>query len=101
MSKYYNAFPEAWRQEKNLIQKTGQGTRRWSKSEIKELLSTGKVKGYEVHHINNVANNHSMAGNPNNIKFVRGRAEHIAEHGGHFANPTAGPLIDRATLAGL
>ena len=93
------AVREAWKQELNLIKKTGRGTRSWTKKEIAEMKLRGKVKGYEGHHINNVANNPKLAGNPNNIKFVKGRTEHLAEHNGNFANPTKGKLINRTNLA--
>jgi hypothetical protein len=39
------------------------------------LLETGKVKGYEGHHINDVNNNPNMAGDSRNIDFVKGRQE--------------------------
>jgi len=36
-----------------------------------------------------------MAMNPNNVKFVKGRAAHLKEHFGNWLNKTTGPLIDR------
>ena len=89
------AVRDAWKQEQQLVKETGQGTRPWTKAEKKELLETGKVKGYEGHHINNVNNNPDLARNPDNIKFVKGRAEHLEEHSGNFRNPTSGDLINR------
>jgi hypothetical protein len=89
------AVKKAWKQEQDLVNKTGRGTRNWTKPELQELKTTGKVKGYEGHHINNVANNPKLAGNPDNIKFVKGRKEHLDEHGGSFQNSTSGPLIQR------
>lgn len=71
------------------------GTGPWTKAEKKELLETGKVKGYQGHHVNSVKDNAEMAGNPDNIKFVKGRTDHLAEHGGNFRNPTYGNLISR------
>ncbi|MBQ9100985.1 MAG: hypothetical protein IJY54_06375 [Paludibacteraceae bacterium] len=53
-SQRIKAVKQAWKDEKNLVEKTGRGTRLWNKSEKKELLETGKVKGYEGHHINSV-----------------------------------------------
>ena len=88
------AVKDAWKAEKELVEKTGQGTRKWSKSEIKELLETGKVKGYEGHHINNVKDHPELAGNPNNITFVN-KSEHLSKHGGDFRNETHGKLLDR------
>jgi hypothetical protein len=59
------------------------------------------VKGFEGHHINSVKGNDlKMAADPNNIKFVEGRAGNLAEHGGNFQNETSGPLIDRIAKLG-
>jgi RHS repeat-associated protein len=88
----------AWKEEAEMVRRTGAGTRNWSPPEINELLRTGKVKGYEGHHINDVHTNPLMASIPDNIKFVRGRktsTEHISEHRGDFRNSTFGPLIKR------
>jgi hypothetical protein len=46
------AVKEAWKQEADLVRRTGQGTRQWTQAEMRELLRTGKVSGYEGHHIN-------------------------------------------------
>ena len=50
------AVKQAWKDEKYLIERGGReaGTRRWTRSEEKELLQNGKVKNYQGHHINNV-----------------------------------------------
>jgi len=89
------AVRQAWKQEKELVQETGRGTRPWTRQEKKELLENGKVKGYEGHHINNVKDHVELARNPENIKFVKGRTEHLEEHGGNFKNETSGELIKR------
>jgi hypothetical protein len=88
------AVRNAWKNEKQLVELTGQGSRNWTPLELDELLKTGKVKGIEGHHIFNVADFPELAGNPNNIKFLT-RIEHLAEHGGNFANKTTGTLVDR------
>ena len=72
----------------------GGGTRLWTKAEKAELLRTGKVKGYEGHHINNVKDHPELAGDPNNIRFVK-RGEHLDAHGGNFRNETHGELLNR------
>ena len=90
------AVRKAWAEERALVASGKPGSRQWTRAEKAQLVDTGKVKGYEGHHINNVHDNPSLAGNPNNIKFVNGRAEHLAEHGGNYANPTSGPLINRS-----
>lgn len=91
-----DAVRKAWKDEKALVAAGQRGSRNWTRAEKSELLKTGKVAGYEGHHINNVADHPNLAGNPDNIKFVNGRSEHLAEHGGNFQNPTQGPLIDRS-----
>lgn len=95
------AVAEAWRQERILVEKHGNGQRNWTEAEKKELLETGKVRGYEGHHINDVSNNPKLAGNPDNIKFVKGRKEHLQEHGGSFKNPTKGNLSQRSNQIAL
>ena len=67
------------------------------KSEKKELLEIGKVKGYEGHHINSVKVHPELAKDPNNISFVKGRKEHLQQHNGNFRNPTEGKLLNRST----
>lgn len=89
------AVRKAWKQEKKLVQETGEGSRRWTKAEKAELLEKGKVKGYEGHHINDVHTNPELARDPNNIEFVRGRSEHLERHGGNFRNPTSGDMMKR------
>ena len=88
------AVRDAWKAEQQLVKKTGSGTRNWTKAEKAELLKTGKVKGYEGHHINNVKDHPEFAGNPNNIEFVK-RPEHLDAHGGNFRNETHGELLNR------
>ena len=89
------AVRNAWKQEKEMVEITGQGTRRWTKSELKELVETGKVKGYQEHHINNVKDHPEMAGNPNNVEFLN-KTEHLEAHGGNYRNMTEGPLLNRS-----
>ena len=51
-----------------MVLNKGYGSRDWSKLELKE---TGKVKGYQGHHINNVKDHPSIAGDPNNVEFLK------------------------------
>lgn len=85
---------EAWRQEQAMVRTEGYGTRQWSPTEIKELLETGKVSGYEGHHINSVSSHPELASDPNNIVF-KTKEEHLMEHNGDFHNPTSGELVNR------
>jgi RHS repeat-associated protein len=93
-----SAVRQAWKQEKALVKKTGEGTRRWKESESKELLKTGKVKGYEGHHIKSVKSHPKYTGNPDNIEFVKKGSEHLSKHGGDYKNPTSGDLMNRSKL---
>ena len=88
------AVRDAWKQERELVIKRGRGTRAWTAKQKKELIETGKVKGFEGHHINNVKEHPDLAGNPDNIKFLK-RSEHLQEHGGNFRNETHGELLNR------
>jgi hypothetical protein len=98
------AVRKAWAQEREILQKYGADamTVRLSRAEQKELMERGAVPGWYGHHINSVKGNSlEMAGDPNNIKFVKGIEEHLAEHEGSFRNATSGSLIDRlANLGG-
>src|SRR5262249_37169083 len=94
-----SAREQAWRQERTRVMRGEAGTRRWTAAERAELIKTGRVSGYEAHHINSVNGHPELAGNPANIKFVKGRAGNLAEHGGSFRNITKGPLLNRTFTA--
>jgi len=82
--------------EVDLVKRTGKGTVDWTPEEIASIQAEGRLpQGTVGHHINNVDQFPDWAGDPRNIKFVRGQAGNLAEHGGNFQNPTTGPLIDR------
>jgi len=87
-----------WAEEAQMVRMTGQGTRAWSPAEIDELLANGRVAGYSPHHINSVAENPWLAGNPNNIQMVERWTEHGLVHGGNTQLPTQGPLINRSQM---
>ena len=88
------AVRNAWKEEKALIESGAEGTRNWTKAELKELKETGKVKGYQGHHINNVKHHPEHAGNSNNIEFVN-KKEHLQRHNGNFRNKTTGEMKNR------
>ncbi len=84
------AVRQAWKEEYEAAKATGQGkTRTLSSDELDELLTTGKVKGYEGHHIYSVSAYPELAGDPNNIQFLT-REEHFAAHGYNWRNKTNG-----------
>jgi len=86
----------ARRLEVELVQKTGKGTLDWTKKEIEYIKRTGELPpGIVGHHINSVMLWSEWAGDPRNIKFVRGQPANFLEHGRNFQNPTMGDLIDR------
>ena len=83
------AVRDAWKQEVDLVKATGKGSYRWTEEQICELLSTGRVKGYQGHHMKCVSKYPLLAGDPNNIQFLS-RAEHLQAHRGNWRNPTHG-----------
>ncbi|WAC59783.1 RHS repeat-associated core domain-containing protein [Brevundimonas sp. SL130] len=91
------AVRQAWAMERKLVQQTGAGSREWTKSQTRELLSTGRVRGFDGHHIRDVQNHTADAGNPDNIRFLS-RAEHADVHRttGGTRGTTSGDLIDRS-----
>ncbi|WP_249117971.1 hypothetical protein [Prevotella melaninogenica] len=88
---------DVWKAEKRLVERTGCGSRRRTKKELKELKETGKVKGYEGHHINSnsVKGHPEDAGDPSNIEFVKKGGEHLSRHNGNYRNPSSGKKINR------
>ena len=86
------AVRKAWKNELALVEATGKGTRNWTVSELDELLNTGKVKGYDGHHMKSVKGRPDLAGDPSNIQFLT-RKEHYMAHGGNWRNVTTGRYI--------
>ena len=85
----------AWKEEKALVEATGRGTRDWTAAEIAELLSKGKVSGYQGHHINSALYSPTLASNPNNIIFYSA-ADHLSiGHAGNYQIITFGKLLSR------
>jgi hypothetical protein len=54
-------------------------SRVWTEDQILELKSTGKVKGFNGHHIYSVSGYPTLAGSASNIQFLT-RAEHFKAH---------------------
>jgi RHS repeat-associated protein len=100
-----SAVRTAWRQEKALVRdtlrETGEavGSRSWTPAQIDELLADGSVRGFDGHHINDVAHNLEMAGLPENIRFVS-QCEHVQCHrdAGGYGAATTGALVNREAL---
>ncbi|MBI4924144.1 MAG: hypothetical protein HY834_20605 [Devosia nanyangense] len=90
---------EAWRQEAELVRNGAEGTVRWTESQIKELLTRGRVSGYVGHHINSVAAHPELAGVADNIEFVSQPARGTLHMDlGGYGVPTSGGLVDRSQL---
>ncbi len=93
------AVDVAYRYEAADVKMGGNGTCDWSSSQKEELLSSGKVRGYEGHHINSVAEHPELQTNPDNVRFYNGRQEHLKKgHNGNFRNSSSGNLIDRDSM---
>ena len=77
------AVRQAWKNELLDVKAGGNGvSRHWTALEKTELLSTGKIKGYQGHHMKSVKGYPQLASDPTNIQFLT-RAEHLAAHGGN------------------
>lgn len=87
------AVSQAWVNEADMVRNTGKGTRNWSSDEITELLNTGKVKGYDGHHMKSVKKYPHLAGDPHNIQFLT-RQKHFEAHGFNWRNPTNQRFIE-------
>ncbi|GEM_PF-2419997 len=72
----------------------GNGTGRWNEEQRQEICRTGKIHGYQGHHINSVADHPELQADPNNILFCT-REKHLKLHRGSFRNPTTGKKINR------
>ena len=79
---------QAWERERAYVAK-GMGTRNWTQEEQKELLETGRVSGYEAHHMSSVSKDPQNADNPDNIQFLT-HDEHLAAHDGNYKNAAKG-----------
>ncbi len=84
------AVSQAWKNELNNVLEGKTGISRvWKDYEIDELIETGKVKGYQGHHMKSVKGYPELAGDPSNIQFLK-RSEHLRAHGGNWRNITHG-----------
>jgi hypothetical protein len=90
-----DAVREAWKYEQKNVELGGDGiTHSWTDSEKRELIETGRVSGYDGHHINDVSTYPELQADPNNITFLT-KEEHILAHNGNFRNYTNGEVIDK------
>jgi hypothetical protein len=88
------AVREAWANEKDLCQQ-GKGTVDWNTQQQAELMSRGRVSGYEGQHMKSVSQYPEYAGDKNNIQFLS-HEDHLAAHnagltqGSGYRSPTNG-----------
>lgn len=91
-----NGVSLAWEYERADIQMGGTGSENFTLEQRAEILDRGRVRGFEGHHIKNVANNKVHQANPDNIKFYGSREDHVElGHNGDVNNPSDGEFIDR------
>ena len=92
------AVRQAWKNEQKLVAK-GMGTRQWTPEQQEELLTKGKVSGFEGHHMRSVScgehydSKMAIAEDPENIQFLsktEAYNEHIRAHSGDTRNPSNG-----------
>jgi len=89
-----SAVRKAWKNEYIDVKNGGMGiSRKWTIAEQAELLSTGKVSGYQGHHMKSVKGYPELVGEPSNIQFLT-RSEHLKAHNGNWRNITHGRYID-------
>jgi hypothetical protein len=91
------ATKQAWKHERAIVEKGGKGSFAWSPLQKKELLEKGRVSGFDGHHINSVNDAAGLAGNPDNIRFLK-NVDHRKLHSenGGTKVPTKGPLAERS-----
>ena len=82
-----SAVRNAWKNEVEAV-KNGSSKYNWTKRELRQLLTDGKVSGYDGCHIVDVSVNPSLAGNPDNIIFLTRHDHFYLVHGGNWKNPS-------------
>lgn len=86
------AVRQAWKIEKEAVQ-NGTSSYNWTPAQKRELLTTGRVRGYYGHHIVSISADASLAADPKNIYFCTYR-EHLWQHFGNWRTATT-KLRDR------
>ncbi|XP_041112039.1 teneurin-1-like isoform X2 [Polyodon spathula] len=65
------AVTQAWTKEQRRLQEGEEGVRAWTESEKHQLLSTGRVQGYDGYFVLSVEQYLELADSANNIHFMR------------------------------
>ena len=90
-----SAISKAWQAERLEVELGGKGTNNWTKAQKKELLNTGRVKGYEGNHQQGVKSHSEEQANPDNIKFYSHEDHLKVVHRGNYKNESNGPMYNR------
>lgn len=88
-SQRQKAVADAWEREQELVLQ-GKGTRDWSVGQQIELITTGKVRGFEGQHMLNVSDHPELAGDERNIQFLTFEEHFYGAHDGNWKNSTEG-----------
>uniref|UniRef100_A0A8C2UTF7 Teneurin-1 n=1 Tax=Chinchilla lanigera TaxID=34839 RepID=A0A8C2UTF7_CHILA len=65
------AVAQAWTKEQRRLQEWEEGTRAWTEGEKQQLLSTGRVQGYDGYFVLSVEQYLELSDSANNIHFMR------------------------------
>lgn len=86
----------AWEYEQADIEMGGKGSANWDESQRAEIRETGRVRGAEGHHQQNVSDHPEGQADPDNIKFYKDRQEHLEKgHQGNWQNESDAETIDK------
>lgn len=65
------ALASAWQREQQRVREGEEGARLWTEGEKRQLLSSGKVLGYDGYYVLSVEQYPELADSANNIQFLR------------------------------
>ncbi|XP_077381394.1 teneurin-3 isoform X9 [Festucalex cinctus] len=65
------AFTSAWTREQQRVRDGEEGVRLWTEGEKRQLLSSGKVLGYDGYYVLSIEQYPELADSANNIQFLR------------------------------
>lgn len=77
---------KAWAKEKTAVQ-NGTSKYNWTPKQRAELINTGRVRGYQGHHIKSVKGYPKLAANPDDIYFCTPK-DHLWQHFGNWKTVT-------------
>ncbi len=89
-----SAISKAWQAERLEVE-LGGNSNNWTKAQRKELLETGRVKGYEGNHQQSVKYHSEEQANPDNIQFYSHEYHLKVIHRGNYKNESNAPMCNR------